>query len=146
MAELGTPENENTISDYRNYKYCNNCKKSIHVKFFKTEKKGVYNNNCNKHTEKILYLTLKKKWYDMILSGSKKEEYREIKPYWNKILLHKDYKFIIFKNGYSKDSPSMKVEFLGLQKGFGIEKWGADLGEKTYILKLGNVIWNNALM
>ncbi len=31
---------------------------------------------------KILKLTLKKKWFDLILSGDKKEEYREIKPYW----------------------------------------------------------------
>lgn len=31
---------------------------------------------------KPLQLVLKKKWYDMILSGEKKEEYREIKPYW----------------------------------------------------------------
>jgi len=30
----------------------------------------------------ILHLTLKKKWFDMILSGEKKEEYRELKPYW----------------------------------------------------------------
>jgi len=31
---------------------------------------------------KTLKLTLKKKWFDMILSGEKTEEYREIKPYW----------------------------------------------------------------
>lgn len=31
-----------------------------------------------------LRLTLKKKWFDMIASGEKKEEYREIKPYWIK--------------------------------------------------------------
>ena len=31
---------------------------------------------------KVLHLTLKKKWFDMIASGEKKEEYREIKPYW----------------------------------------------------------------
>lgn len=31
---------------------------------------------------KTLHLTLKKKWFDMIASGEKKEEYREIKPYW----------------------------------------------------------------
>ena len=31
---------------------------------------------------KALHLTLKKKWFDMIASGEKKEEYREIKPYW----------------------------------------------------------------
>lgn len=31
---------------------------------------------------KTLSLVLKKKWYDMIDSGEKTEEYREIKPYW----------------------------------------------------------------
>ena len=29
-----------------------------------------------------MILPIKKKWYDMILSGKKKEEYREIKPYY----------------------------------------------------------------
>lgn len=31
---------------------------------------------------KILNLTLKAKWYDMIEAGIKKEEYREIKDFW----------------------------------------------------------------
>lgn len=31
---------------------------------------------------KALDLVLKRKWYDMIASGEKTEEYREIKPYW----------------------------------------------------------------
>lgn len=35
---------------------------------------------------KTLTLSLKKKWYDMIASGEKKEEYREITEYWNKRL------------------------------------------------------------
>ena len=34
-----------------------------------------------------LHLVLKGKWYDMIASGVKTEEYREIKPYWEKRLL-----------------------------------------------------------
>ena len=29
-----------------------------------------------------LYLFLKYKWYDLIESGQKTSEYREIKPYW----------------------------------------------------------------
>lgn len=33
-------------------------------------------------TTKPLHLTLKKKWFDMIRSGDKTEEYREIKSYW----------------------------------------------------------------
>ena len=39
---------------------------------------------------KILHLNLKKKWFDLIDKGIKKEEYREIKPYWEKRLV--DYK------------------------------------------------------
>jgi len=35
-----------------------------------------------------LNLTLKKKWFDMIASGEKKEEYREIKDYWAVRLLY----------------------------------------------------------
>lgn len=31
----------------------------------------------------MLILPIKKKWYDMILSGEKTEEYREIKPYYD---------------------------------------------------------------
>jgi hypothetical protein len=30
----------------------------------------------------MLTLPIQKKWYDMILSGEKKEEYREIKQYF----------------------------------------------------------------
>lgn len=36
---------------------------------------------------KTLHLVLTAKWYDMIASGEKKEEYREIKPYWVNRLL-----------------------------------------------------------
>ena len=38
----------------------------------------------------ILHLKLKKKWFDMIASGEKKEEYRELKPYWLKRLYFND--------------------------------------------------------
>lgn len=36
---------------------------------------------------KILDLVLKGKWYDMISDGIKREEYREIKPYWIKRIM-----------------------------------------------------------
>lgn len=36
-----------------------------------------------------LHLTLKKRWFEMILRGEKKEEYREIKPYWFMRLIYK---------------------------------------------------------
>ena len=97
-------------------------------------------------TGRVLHLTLKKQWFDMIASGEKKEEYREMKPYWHKRLLNKTNDKIIFRNGDSKDAPTMIVEYKGLMSGLGIEKWGANLGEKTYIIKLGKVLFNNALM
>lgn len=71
-------------------------------------------------SEKILHLTLKKKWFDEILEGTKTVEYREIKHYWTKRLFDetgkpKHYNFILFRNGYSKDARTMKVEFKGLK-------------------------------
>jgi len=88
---------------------------------------------------KILHLTLKKKWFDMILSGRKPEEYREIKPYWNKRLL-KSYDAIRFKNGYSKDSPWMIIELQETLIGLGIVEWGAPEDKAVYVLRLGNVL------
>lgn len=32
--------------------------------------------------KKVLTLSVKNEWFDKIMSGEKKEEYREIKPYW----------------------------------------------------------------
>lgn len=36
----------------------------------------------NSKTEKTLHLNLERKWFDMIYQGIKKEEYRELKKYW----------------------------------------------------------------
>ena len=94
---------------------------------------------------KILHLTLKKKWFDMIASGVKREEYREIKPYWNLRLLSKKYDAIQFRNGYSKDVPTLLIELKEILSGLGIIEWGAPSGQAVYILKLGEII-NNANM
>lgn len=32
--------------------------------------------------KKVLTLTISKQWFDMIADDKKKEEYREVKPYW----------------------------------------------------------------
>lgn len=91
---------------------------------------------------KILHLTLKKQWFDMIASGKKREEYREIKPYWSKRLVNQkeQYTHIMFRNGYSKDAPRVLVEYNKLLSGLGIVEWGAPEGKAVYILRLGNVI------
>lgn len=41
--------------------------------------------------KKILNLVVTKRWFDMIATGEKTEEYREIKGFWlNRLLLIKD--------------------------------------------------------
>ena len=89
--------------------------------------------------QKILHLTLKKKWFDMIASGDKREEYREMKPYWNK-RLSKRYDVVKFRNGYKKDSPWVIVELDGVGTSLGIIEWGAPPDKMVYILRLGEVI------
>lgn len=88
--------------------------------------------------KRILYLTLNKKWFDMIRSGVKTEEYREIKPYWE-TRLSKEYDLIHFTNGYRPDYPRFLIEFNGLRKGVGKPEWGAE-GKVTFILSLGNIV------
>lgn len=96
----------------------------------------------------MLVLPIKKKWYDMILSGEKKEEYREIKKYYetrfknvfgshfmSKLDTECPAKEIIFRNGYSKKSPSF-IAKCKLRIGEGKTEWGAEEGIKYYILEI----------
>lgn len=89
---------------------------------------------------KVLHLTLKKKWFDMIASGVKREEYRERKPYWNTRLLGNRFDAIRFTNGYSKNAPWMLVECTELLSGLGIIEWGAPEKTPVFILRLGAVL------
>lgn len=62
---------------------------------------------------RILHLTLYKKWFDLIASGEKTEEYRDGTNYWDKRLNGKSYDVVHFTNGYGKTRPSMDVEYKG---------------------------------
>ena len=99
----------------------------------------------------MLVLPIKKKWFDMIRNREKKEEYREIKPYYYKrfgnILLgyslnnvkaelYKNIEFsMLFRNGYSHNSPTIKCKCT-LRVGQGKEEWGAVPGKEYYILEI----------
>lgn len=113
---------------------------------------------------KILDLTLKAQWYDMIESGEKKEEYREIKTYWSKRLCcygvsvgfcdlcrQKDcniadrsdgnieprYTHVRFRYGYTKRTMLFKLNSISIGKGN--PAWGAP-NHEVFILKLGEKI------
>lgn len=94
----------------------------------------------------MLILPIKKKWYDMILSGEKKEEYREIKPYYDSRFRNAfglntghsawDHPYpVMFRNGYSSKSPSFVAE-ITLSIGKGKPEWGAEPGKEYYVLKI----------
>lgn len=113
----------------------------------------------------MLTLPIKKKWFDMILSGEKKEEYREIKPYYT-ARLSRTFGFIncatfvadtekfmdqlrdigvggsifaCFRNGNSKDSPSF-IAKCTLSVGAGKEEWGAEKGKEYFILTVQEIL------
>lgn len=91
----------------------------------------------------MLVLPIKKKWFDMILSGEKKEEYREIKKYYGTrfgklgVGEHQSHE-ILFRNGYSKDSPTIKCRCY-IDIGYGLPEWGAVSGNVYFVLKILSV-------
>ncbi len=95
----------------------------------------------------MLTLPIKRKWFDMIISGEKKEEYREFKPYYHKRFFNlwrgdlnggAAKRQIMFRAGYSKDSPSC-VCTVRLATGKGRPEWGAEPDKDYYILKIFEV-------
>lgn len=100
-----------------------------------------------KKEKKILRLTVCKKWFDMIVAGTKKEEYREIKAYWAKRLttncersfdvaneyyfgriIYRPFTHVLFINGYSKNSPKIEKKIkeicIGMpKKGLCPDEW-----------------------
>lgn len=104
---------------------------------------------------KTLDLPLKKEWYNMIEEGVKKEEYREIKPYWCKRFIGQEeplpsqrnecqtcnltpYTHVRFRYGYTKRV--MVFELKDIVIGKGNPEWGAPKDD-VFILKLGNRIY-----
>lgn len=118
----------------------------------------VSQHSSNEMLPAVLRLTLTKKWYDMILSGEKKEEYREVKRFWICRLLanieyltdldgvqnigarFKHFDFVEFKNGYAKSSPTMLVECKGITVGKPRPEWSEGFADDCFVISLGNVV------
>ena len=114
--------------------------------------------------EKTLHITLKKKWFDMIAAGIKKEEYREIKPHWVKglvsitvindmpLLVHqvangwyklfKQFDKVSATNGYGKHRPNIKWKHGGIKIGTPNPEWcePEDVGKTVFILSIGEIL------
>jgi hypothetical protein len=104
-------------------------------------------------------LPITEPWFSMILSGEKKEEYREIKPYYDARLPKEFGMFldghvlvpghtfppqdsstrpVLFRNGYGKERPSFVAE-CSLSIKTGKEEWGAEAGKEYYTLAIHTV-------
>lgn len=90
----------------------------------------------------ILPLVLKDKWYDMIASGEKKEEYLDFKPYWIKIMaLMRDAfwleeRIVSFSRGYQKADMFFEIIFIDTSSISQHPKWG-EPETPHYVIKLG---------
>lgn len=106
--------------------------------------------------KKVLTLSVKKEWFDKIVSGEKTEEYREIKPYWIKRLttncevvydvvaetycgkvLYRPYTHVLFINGYGNDKPRIEKEIESIDIGKPRKGWCPDdfLGKEFFVIK-----------
>ena len=89
--------------------------------------------------EKILHLVLKHKWYDMIASGEKKVEYRELKDFYKKKFFNNDYTHVVFHRGYTDTTIKFKIGDITI--GEGRPEWGAEPNKnyfKIYLCKEHN--------
>jgi hypothetical protein len=73
---------------------------------------------------RMLRLTLKRQWFDMIASGEKKEEYRTPGKWILSRLEGKEYDYVEFKNGYGPNVPTMVVQYIGWKYSHGKREWG----------------------
>ena len=107
---------------------------------------------------KILHLPLKAKWYEMIESGVKTEEYRIQSDYWFKRLTHfldddfditkgdlgiKHFDLVKFSYGYTRRTMTFEIESISIGKGK--REWGAPT-ENVFIIKLGKRLDNPELL
>ena len=97
----------------------------------------------------MLTLPIKKKWFDMIKDGVKKEEYREITPYYitrfeTIHLIHlfmptDETAVILLRNGYKRTSPTLMVSVrLFIREGK--TEWGAEPNKTYYVLRIEKII------
>jgi hypothetical protein len=87
----------------------------------------------------MITLPIKKKWFDMIVSGEKREEYRDITPYYiSRFARYFELRVRVkFRNGYRLDSPTIErtvIPYIG----YGRPEWGAEPYKKYIVLGIQN--------
>lgn len=97
----------------------------------------------------MLTLSIRKKWFDMILDGSMKEVYFDIKPYYiqrfqkefemkDDVPTGNNTAILCFTNGYGKWAPSFYAE-CKLKRLTGNPECGTDEGKEYYVLQIDDI-------
>lgn len=115
---------------------------------------------------KTLDLVLKHKWYDMIASGTKREEYRDITPYWTQRIarrcsscqekgavkycltdcdglkydqrLFSNFNLVRFHRAYTSTTITFFVRDIVIDTGK--PEWGAAPDKLYYVIRLGEQV------
>lgn len=95
----------------------------------------------------VLTLVLKGKWYDMIASGAKWEEYRLFKLYWHTRIANwrsKNMACVVeFRRGYAKNAPRMSFLVVSVDRRISCSghpkhpEWGEPKFVPYYAIELG---------
>ena len=101
-------------------------------------------------SKKTLKLTLSKKPFEVMITGEKTEEFREVKKWTTSRLYNKDgskkeYKYVKFTNGYGKDRPYFICIFNGTYIGNHINRTYSNnlnlsFENEIYVIELGEII------
>ena len=109
----------------------------------------------------MLILPIKRKWLEKIRSGEKREEYREIKPYYTSRVRNlitfapwsegktieylkrcgdkgTPFDNVVLRGGYDLLSPAIRIKGT-ITIGEGRTEWGAEPGKRYYIFRIDEV-------
>ena len=92
--------------------------------------------SMKKPVPNTVHLVLKYIWYDMITSGVKTEEYRDISTWQHRF--SKNIKYIMFHRGYSSVCALYEID--NVTVGRGLTEWGAPIDKEVLVIKLGKKI------
>lgn len=102
----------------------------------------------NLKEKRILHLNVYRKYFNQILSGRKRYEFRARTPYWEKRLLNREYDEVWIANGYKNNRPLIKAKFIKTHcKTFrGISFFAVELGNIGSVILDGKDISLAALI
>lgn len=97
----------------------------------------------------MLTLPIRRKWFEQIILGVKIVEYREPSDYWVKRLRHERHVQYVtdsycglrlrIRNGYARNAPSAIITLKKIDRGPGLEQWGAEPGKEYLRLHIARV-------